>query len=124
MRKIILGALLVVLILGIGFYLYMYKGHRDVASETPDATLSAIQIQENFKTDYETSQADYLNKVIEINGRVSEFNDSTVVLNNVVYCSFSAKINVGLQDSIVLKGRCLGYDELFEQVKFDQCILK
>ena len=55
---------------------------------------------------------------------VTEVNDNDLTLDNKVFCKF-IEINstIILNDKIRLKGRCIGFDDLLEQVKLDQCNL-
>lgn len=62
---------------------------------------------------------------IELSGDVTSIVDSTATLNNNIFCQFSdfqESLKVG--ESINVKGRFIGYDDLMEEVKLDNCILK
>ena len=44
------------------------------------------------------------------------------MINNKIFCKFDNIVNkININDSIVVKGRCIGYDELLEEIKLDQC---
>ncbi|TNJ43469.1 hypothetical protein KFZ70_16860 [Tamlana fucoidanivorans] len=120
--------ILLVLILGLGLssYFYLFKGHRDIASEKAEVTMTAIQLQELYKkTPNNVFENTYLNKTIEVTGRVSSFEPKQITLNRVIFCQLSdsldAHINIG--SNINIKGRLIGYDELLEEVKLDQCYI-
>lgn len=122
MKKKGILILLLLVVVGVGIYNYLYKGHRDIATETATATLSAEQLQQAFNTDAATANTNFLNKTIIVSGTISSIEAFTVTLNNSVICNFDTK-PTALQNNteIAIKGRCIGYDELFEEVKLDQC---
>ncbi len=118
---IILG--LVVLVAG-GIYIYMYKPHRDIQSEAAAFTISASSIAKEFSDDANIAVDKYLNKTITIKGTVSEMEETGITLENTVYCMFDQKVeNIKKGTTLSLKGRCIGYDELLELIKIDQCTI-
>lgn len=124
MRKYsILVAMALITVIG---YNYLYKAHRDVENESARFALTASQIHSEFNNDPVISQKKYGNETIEISGLVSEFNDSEVTIDDKVFCQFSEHIikEEGLLNSkITVKGRFIGYDDILEQVKLDQCTI-
>lgn len=125
MRKYwILIAIVIIAIVG---YNYLYKDHRNIESEKVQFSLTAQQIHSEFKNDIDLSQDKYLNKTMEISGLVSEKNETEITIDDKVFCQFSKKITKqGIQPNskITVKGRFIGYDDLLEQIKLDQCIIK
>lgn len=125
MRKYwILIAILIIAIVG---YNYLYKDHRNIESEKVQFSLTAQQMHSEFKNDIDLSQDKYLNKTMEISGLVSEKNETEITIDDKVFCQFSKKITKqGIQPNskITVKGRFIGYDDLLEQIKLDQCIIK
>ena len=125
MRKYwILIAIVIIAIVG---YNYLYKDHRNIESEKVQFSLTAQQMHSEFKNDIDLSQDKYLNKTMEISGLVSEKNETEITIDDKVFCQFSKKITKqGIQPNskITVKGRFIGYDDLLEQIKLDQCIIK
>jgi hypothetical protein len=122
-RKIIAGIILLLVLIGIIGYNYLYQDHREIASEKPVAELTPMSIVEIFKQD---AANDLLNATVSVRGRISEIDGNVLTLDDKVSCTLTeADTNYKIGDSILLKGRCIGYDDLFEIVKLDQCsILK
>lgn len=117
-RNIIIAAVLL-LIIGYVGYNYLYKDHRDIASETVDMTLTSSSLMAQFNL---TESPDILNKTILVTGVVTSLEKEVVVLDEIIHCSLiRTQDNPKLGQSIQIKGRCIGYDELFEIVKLDQC---
>lgn len=67
----------------------------------------------------------YLNKVIRLTGNVTVVQDSVIVLNNKIVCIANEKFNNTIKDkTIKVKGKYVGYDELFDNLKMDECVIE
>lgn len=122
-RYLILIAIVIIAFIG---YNYLYKEHRNIEGENAQYSLTAQQIHTEFNDDAVVSQKKYLNKTIEISGLVSEINKTEITIGDMVFCQFLEPITqqgIQLNSKITLKGRFIGYDDLLEQVKLDQCII-
>ncbi|PVW16483.1 OB-fold protein [Marixanthomonas spongiae] len=116
--------LILILLFAVGGFLaynYVYQDHRDIKSETSQLEISAPYLLERFKTN---NGDDLLNKTITVTGTISSMEEGAITLNESVYAQFlEPDLELKEADNVVLKGRCIGYDELFEIVKLDQCTL-
>ncbi|QQX75483.1 MULTISPECIES: OB-fold protein [Aequorivita] len=118
-KRLFLILILLVVIGGFMVYNYMYQDHRDIQSETSQLEITAPYLLERFKTD---DGASLLNKTITVTGTITAIEEGAVTLNESVYASFSEEIpELRANNKVAIKGRCIGYDELFEIVKLDQC---
>jgi hypothetical protein len=121
---VIAGLLLVI---SAGIYLYygvVFKEARNIESEMPDFSIAATKLLNDYNSNPEKADLLYLNKTIEITGKVTKETDSVVILENTVFCLFTQKIKGRLINSkVTVKGKCIGYDELFQEVKLDQCTI-
>ncbi len=121
---VIAGLLLAV---SAGIYLYygvVFKEARNIESEMPDFSIAATKLLNDYNSNPEKADSLYLNKTIEITGKVTKETDSVVILENTVFCLFTQKTKDRLINSkVTVKGKCIGYDELFQEVKIDQCTI-
>ena len=126
-KKIVIVILALFIVISAGIYFYygfLLKGARNIESERPTLTTSATNLINDYNSNQEKSDALYLNKTIQITGKVTKETDSAVVLNNAVFCLFIQKTKSKLFNSqVTVKGKCIGYDELFQEVKLDQCVI-
>lgn len=122
MRKWIITAVILVIAIIIG-YNYLYQDHRDIKTENPDFVITSESLTSQFSNNLSESEKKYLNKTIEVFGSISEMNENNLTLDDVVFCQFTEPVNqsVKIKSEIKIKGRCIGYDDLLEQVKLDQC---
>jgi len=118
MRKWIV--LLIIVVIGIIAYNYIYKEHRDIESERAEFTVTSIDLSDEFVVNPSASEQKYLNKTIEVSGAISELNETDLTLDGSIFCQFRSKIQINIKD-ISIKGRFIGYDDLLEQIKLDQC---
>lgn len=123
MRKIIVIFSVIIGVI-IFVYTYVYKDHRDIASEAPTFATTALKIHADFSRNSELAQDKYLDKTIGISGIISNIDNKSITLNNKVYCEL-AELWKGLKlgDTIKLKGRVIGYDELLNELKLDQAYI-
>jgi hypothetical protein len=117
-RRILL--ILTLSLLGAYFvYNYMYKEHRNIKTETSKIEIAAPYLLERFKTNDAES---LLNTTITVIGVITNIEEGTITIDSSVHCAFNDKIiGLNINDSVKVKGRCIGYDDLFEVVKLDQC---
>lgn len=116
---------LAIFIIGFVCYKYIYQKHRNISTEKPEFVITSTDIATQFSKNISESEKKYLNKTIEVSGTISEINSRDLTLNNAVFCQFSDPINSSkeIRSEIKIKGRVIGYDDLLEQVKLDQCTI-
>ena len=102
-------------------YNYVYQDHRNIKSEISQFEITAPYLLERFKTD---DGAALLNKTISVKGTITNLEEGAATLDESVYVSFNENFpELKVNEKVEIKGRCIGYDELFEIVKLDQCSL-
>lgn len=121
-KKIVL--LIVTLVLVVGAYTgykYLYRDHRSIEDEVAVLRLNALEMQQLFVNN---ESAKVLNNTVTVVGKITQIEDRTVTLDDKVACTFDKPIeNITVGQTISIKGRCIGYDDLFEIVKLDQSTL-
>lgn len=126
-KKIVVVIASVLILISAGTYFYygfLFKEARNIASEAPDFSITATKLLSDYNSNPEKADALYLNKTIEITGIATKETDSVITIENNVFCLFSKKTKTKLlHTTVAVKGKCIGYDELFQEVKLDQCTL-
>lgn len=103
-------------------YMVYNFGKRDVKSEEAAFTLKTKDIVAEFTTNEATANKKYLEKPVAISGVITSVNDKEVVIDEVAICNFTtadATLKVG--QTVTVKGRVVGYDDLMGGVNLDQC---
>ena len=101
-------------------YNYVYKNHRDINDEKPEYVVISLDLINEFAVNPSDSEKKYLDKTIEIRGKITDSNDFDLTLDDNIFCQFNNKIKAPSK-RITIKGRFIGYDNLLEQIKLDQC---
>ncbi|WP_223551568.1 hypothetical protein [Aestuariivivens sp. NBU2969] len=122
MKKLIF-IVIVVIVASVISYNYIYQDHRNIEEEQASYNMKASILVNEFAIDPTTSEKKYLNKSIEIIGNITGISDHTITLNQTVFCQLSKNIKTkpNLYAPIKIKGRFIGYDDLLEEIKLDQC---
>ena len=121
-KIIIVGIIITIVIVG---YNYVYQDHRDIESETSEFIMSSDEIANQFSENSIVAEQKFLNKTIEVSGLISELDSNEITIADKVFCQFTNPLqNTLTKNSIItIKGRVIGYDDLLEQVKLDQCLI-
>ncbi len=122
--KWILAILLLIIISSV-VYNYIYKSHRNIETEIASFVITASDLVNEFTADIEKATEKYLDKTIEISGIVTSVDKTSLEIENNISCYFNNEINYGhlLKTTTTIKGRCIGFDELLEEIKMDQCTI-
>jgi tRNA_anti-like len=124
MRKWVIILILILVLAFVG-YNCLYQDHRDINKEQPEYIVTSASINDEFLKNSVSSEKKYQDKTIIVSGIISELNQNSVTLDGKVFCQFTKIINrfVKINTKIKIKGRFIGYDDLIEQVRLDQCSL-
>ena len=112
-------SVLVVVLLAVGMYFYAYKDHRNIANEGAAFADTAQAIKDSLAQNNEA----FFNQTLEVSGVVTAVEDNTLTLNDALVAQFESSPTVTINQQLTLKGRCIGYDDLFEVVVIDQSII-
>ncbi|MBL4724882.1 MAG: hypothetical protein JKY73_05820 [Lutibacter sp.] len=117
--------IIVFIIGGVVFYNYVYKDHRDIENEEPSFIVTSENLIIEFTSDNKIASEKYLDKTIQIIGMVTSLDGNVLQVESVISCYFKDTLNSNqlLNKKIEIKGRCIGYDELLEEIKIDQCVI-
>lgn len=125
MRKKIIITSIVLMVAVIAGYQYVYKNHRNISTEMASYKLSATDLSKEFQINPKDSEAKYLDNTIQVTGYISETDNLSITLEDKVFCQFlePQETLFKLKEKVIIKGRFIGYDDLLEQVKVDQCYI-
>lgn len=102
---------------------YAYNaGKRDIQSEDTAFNVSAKNITQEFVSNADISNKKYLEKPVAISGIVTAITGNDIIIDDSVNCNLlKADTSVKNGQSITIKGRVIGFDDLLGEVKLDQC---
>lgn len=126
-KKILLIFFLGALSVSAVIYFYVYKSHRDITSESVAFSLPVAELHQDFMNNFESSSHKYADKTIETYGKITsmDLENNAIILDDKVFLKMTEKISkeLTIQQSIKIKGRFVGFDDLLEELKMDQCII-
>ena len=103
-------------------YNYLFPDHRTINQEEALFNVEASILFDEFIDNSKQAEYKYLNQTITVSGVITSFNTENIMINNKIFCKFDTIMTeININDSTVVKGRCIGYDELLEEIKLDQC---
>lgn len=122
--KKLLVSLVVIFLVVFGIYKFAYKSHRDISSEKADYVMTVKQVKSEYLKSDTLTNKKYNDKTIEIYGKITsvDLEHGAIIIDEKLYISFKDKSNNTLKifDSIRVKGRFIGFDELLEEFRMDQ----
>ncbi|MEQ6123758.1 hypothetical protein AAON49_06115 [Pseudotenacibaculum sp. MALMAid0570] len=121
--KIILGLLIFVAISVVVVYQYSMRPPAKIETKKVDFTGTSDALLSKVKEDFSVWQ----DKVVVLTGSITNSDANGVTLSNQIYCQFRDTADVkSFQNNqeIKIKGRVIGYDDLLEELKLDQCIIQ
>ncbi len=126
MKKKLLIVLVIVLIFGFVGYKYVYKDHRDVSSEEASFKITLADLKADFEKNDSVANTKYLDKAIAIYGEVTSLDLETneIIVDSNLSATIKGKVNVKKGDKVTVKGRFIGYDDLLEEYKMDNCVIE
>lgn len=127
MKKKIIIVLISILIVVFAIYNYLYKSHRDIAAEAVSYSVSVDDIYTVFQVNEKAANAKYLDKTIEIYGKVTniDLQNKIITVDGKLLARLTKGVPTQLkpQSFIALKGRLTGYDDLLGEIQMDQCVI-
>ena len=119
---------LVFIVLLIIVYAVWNKPHKNYSNTKPNIIIDSSNFINEFKTNSTLATEKYLNQVILVNGNVTDRLTKSVVLNNEIVCtldssSLKALGLIQINNEVSIKGRFVGFDDLFEEIRLDHCFI-
>ena len=119
---------LIFIVLLIIVYAVWNKPHKNYSNTKPNITIDSSNFINEFKTNSTLATEKYLNQIILVNGNVTDTLTKSVVLNNGIVCTFDslslkALGLIQINNEVSIKGRFVGFDDLFEEIRLDHCFI-
>ena len=103
-------------------YMVNNMGKRDLQSEEAAFTLKAKDFVAEFAAKEADANKKYLEKPVVISGIITSVNNKEVIIDDVVVCGFTAaEASLKVGQTLNVKGRVVGFDDLMGSVNMDQC---
>ena len=109
-------------------YAVWNQPHKNYSNTKPNITIDSSNFINEFKTNSTLATEKYLNQIILVKGNVTDRLTKSVVLNNGIVCtldssSLKALGLIQINNEVSIKGRFVGFDDLFEEIRLDHCFI-
>ena len=103
------------------FVYYTQSLKPDYTSKEPVLTTDANDLVWRFQMN---EGSELLNQIVKVNGNVTGIASLLVILDHQVICApdLSAGLVPSIGESITVKGRCIGYDDLLKELRLDHVV--
>ena len=120
----LLRILIPLFIIGFTIIYFTYnKPHKDFNKAPSQFTIESKKLISFYQNNSEDANTKYLDKIILITGTITDFEENIIILDNGIVCTLdpSQKIDdqIYMGSKISIKGRCIGYDDLLEEIRVD-----
>ena len=117
-----------IIFFAISVYFVWNKPHKDYSTTKADITINSSNFINEFKTNSTLATKKYLNQIILVNGNTTDKLTKSVVIDNGIVCTLdsSSLKDLGLiqiNNEVSIKGRFVGFDDLFEEIRLDHCFI-
>lgn len=122
-NKLIILTTILFIITAFAIFKYSLQAPKKIELKEVNYKGSAL----GFFSKIQENAVKWQDKVIIIKGNITNIDDKGVTLENKIYCQLRQiknKTKLNTNQSITLKGRVIGYDDLLEELKLDQCIIQ
>ena len=125
MKRTLIISSFVIIIAAVAVVYYLFnKPHRDVTQEDHRHEILATTLIADYHKSVEEANTKYLDHVILVGGEVTAIDSVSITLAPGVFCHMhedESTEGVSLGDFVDLKGRVVGYDDLFDEIRMDFC---
>ena len=68
--------------------------------------------------------AELINQIVQFRGKITGFDSLLVIVDHRLICNPDSTMvdDLSIGDSTTLKGRCIGYDDLLEELRLDHVV--
>lgn len=118
------GLLSITVLLGVGLFLYIDRAPRTTHEQDTQYKLQSIMLKELLEEEGEAGLDSLINTIVELEGVCTSKTDSTLILEDWIFIQTTEKLEqVALDQKVRVKGKCVGYDDLLQELKITQAYI-
>jgi len=105
----------------VAFVYYTKSLKPDYASMKPTLITDSHDLLWRFQMN---EGAELINQVVQFRGKITGFDSLLVIMDHRLICNPDSTMvdDLSIGDSTTLKGRCIGYDDLLEELRLDHVV--
>ncbi len=103
------------------------KPHKDFNKSPFEVTIESKELISLYQDNTDNANTRFLDKILLVNGNITNIETDIIILDNGVVCTLdpsqSVTEEIQLNKTISVKGRCIGYDDLLEEIRIDHSFI-
>ena len=103
------------------------KPHKNFEESQPEFTIGSKDLIILYQNNPNNANNRYLDKILLLTGVVTDIEKNLIILDNGIVCTLDPSQvitkNIRLGNTISIKGRCIGYDDLLEEIRIDHSLI-
>ena len=105
----------------VAFVYYTKSLKPNYASKEPTLITDSHDLLWRFQMNEGT---ELINQVVQFKGKITGFDSLLIIMDHRLICAPDSTMiaDIGIGDSVTFKGRCIGYDDLLEELRLDHVI--
>ena len=105
----------------VAFVYYTKSLKPDYASIKPTLITDSHDLLWRFQM---SEGAELINQIVQFRGKITGFDSLLVIMDHRLICNPDSTMvdDLTIGDSTTLKGRCIGYDDLLEELRLDHVV--
>ena len=105
----------------VAFVYYTKSLKPDYASMKPTLITDSHDLLWRFQMN---EGAELINQVVQFRGKITGYDSLLVIMDHRLICNPDSTMvdDLSIGDSTTLKGRCIGYDDLLEELRLDHVV--
>lgn len=103
------------------------KPHKDFNKSPFEVTIESKELISLYQDNTDNANARFLDKILLIKGNITNIESDIIILDNGIVCTLDPSQvvteEIHLNKNISVKGRCIGYDDLLEEIRIDHSFI-
>ncbi|MBE76315.1 MAG: hypothetical protein CMG41_01055 [Candidatus Marinimicrobia bacterium] len=103
------------------------KPHKDFNKSPFEVVIESRDLISLYQNNIDNANTKFLDKILLISGKITNLETDIIILDNAIVCSLEPSQTVieeiHLNKNISVKGRCIGYDDLLEEIRIDHSFI-
>jgi len=103
------------------------KPHKDFNKSPFEVTIESKELISLYQDNTDNANARFLDKILLVKGNITNIESDIIILDNGIVCTLDPSQvvteEIHLNKNISVKGRCIGYDDLLEEIRIDHSFI-
>ena len=103
------------------------KPHKDFNKSPFEVTIESKELISLYQDNIDNANTRFLDKILLVKGNITNIESDIIILDNGIVCKLDPSQvvteEIHLNKNISVKGRCIGYDDLLEEIRIDHSFI-